>query len=35
MFARDVAGVAARLAARLTAGCLAYAIGVTNYARVI
>ena len=35
MFIGDAAGVAARLVARLAAGCLAYAAGVTNYTRVL
>jgi len=33
--ARPAAGLAARLATKLTAGCIAGAVGVTNYARAL
>ena len=35
MFIGDAAGAAARPAAGLTAGCLACAVGVTDYAGVL
>ena len=35
MFAGVAVGVATRPAVKLTEGCPAYAVGVTNYARVL
>ena len=35
MFIGVIVGVATRLAIKLTEGCPAYTVGVTNYARVL